>query len=317
MKEWVQKCVPIKFRLGEINLFSVNLVLKVSALDFTQLQELGRNAGEPGDKLALHEYGFLIQSLPITSQLPRISWLSRTIRYVPQQYERYYIELTGTTEDYLAKFSSKSRSTLKRKLRKFEKYSDGEIDWKEYKHPDEIGMFYDLARQISRKTYQENLLDAGLPDTEAFRAKMRDLATHDAVRSYILFHNKQPVAYLYLPASNGVLQYQFLGYDPDYAKWSPGTVLQWLVLQQLFANSSFHLFDFTTGEGPHKKFFSTGSQLCADVYFLKRTLKSSLIIYTRVGLDSISRLTVSVLESIGLKSHIKKLIRTKPAPGRE
>ncbi|MEM8725849.1 MAG: hypothetical protein AAGE86_10050, partial [Pseudomonadota bacterium] len=38
-----------------------------------------------------------------------------------QDYRRHYIDMAGTYQDYLARFSSKTRSTLRRKARKLAK----------------------------------------------------------------------------------------------------------------------------------------------------------------------------------------------------
>ena len=43
----------------------------------------------------------------------------------------------------------------------------------------------------------------------------------------------------------GIVDYAYLGYDPDYLHLSVGTVLQWLALDSLFAERRFRFFDFT------------------------------------------------------------------------
>ena len=87
---------------------------------------------------------------------------------------------------------------------------------------------------MAKKTYQEKLLDAGIPESERFVREMESLAAQDQVRAYILFDRERPVSYLYCPVEDGTLIYAYLGYDPDYMKLSVGTVLQWLAVEQLF-----------------------------------------------------------------------------------
>ena len=43
---------------------------------------------------------------------------------------------------------------------------------------------------------------------------MVELARRDLVRGFILFHGDNPIAYLYTPAPDGFLVYEYLGYDP-------------------------------------------------------------------------------------------------------
>ncbi len=71
--------------------------------------------------------------------------------------------------------------------------------WKVYKAPGEMPEFFRLARAVSKITYQEKLLDAGLPDSEEFRHEMERLAQQGRVRGFILFYQNKPVSYLYCP----------------------------------------------------------------------------------------------------------------------
>ncbi|MHC4165023.1 MAG: GNAT family N-acetyltransferase, partial [Planctomycetota bacterium] len=227
------------------------------------------------------------------------------------QYERRYVDLGGTFDDYLKRFSSKSRSTLQRKVRKFGQLCGGEADWRAYRTRAEMDEFYRLAREVSRKTYQERLLDAGLPESDEFREEMLEAAERDGTRGYLLFHESRPVAYLHCPIHDGVVFYGYLGYDPEYAKWSPGTVLQRLALERLFEEAGLRMFDFTEGEGRHKSFFSTHSVLCADIYYLRRSLRNRCLVRLHSGLDAFSRALVRLLDRLGLKERIKRLIRRR------
>jgi CelD/BcsL family acetyltransferase involved in cellulose biosynthesis len=208
----------------------------------------------------------------------------------------------ATFEEYLAKFSSKSRATLRAKARKFP-------DWRSYSSPDEMADFHRIARAISERTYQEKLHDAGLPASAAFLDEARRLAAEDRVRAYLLFHEGRAVAYLYCPVHDGVLVYEYLGYDPEFAKLSPGTALQYLALEKLFAEGRYRLFDFTQGEGSHKEYFSNGSVFCADIYWFPATLGNRLRVRAHHGLDRFSGRVVALLDRMGLKERVKRWLR--------
>jgi CelD/BcsL family acetyltransferase involved in cellulose biosynthesis len=100
---------------------------------------------------------------------------------------------------------------------------------------------------------------------------MRELAAAGGVRGWLLFLDDRPIAYLYAPAEGDTLIYAYLGYDPDYADLSPGTVLQLEAMQQLMGDPRFRWFDFTEGDGQHKRQFATGSVACVDLLLLRRT----------------------------------------------
>jgi len=307
---WSIKTVKLRYFMGEIHLFSVDFPLMVLDTHFTMLaSDLSKTLLSPED-LPSTVQGALIRSHPIKTSPIRLIWLSGLIRYIPSEYERYYIDLQASFADYLKKFSSKSRSTLKRKLKKFASASGGEICWREFRKYEEIREFYQLARGVSRMTYQERLLDSGLPNNEAFRKQMLDLAPKGLVRGYLLFLAKRPVAYLYCPIKDGVFLYQYVGYDPEFRNLSPGTVLQYLVLEKLFCEAGPQMFDFTEGEGEHKRFYATGSVRCADVYYFRATAKNLLFIGLHYVVNVLSRNIVRILESIRLKNRVKRFFRS-------
>jgi CelD/BcsL family acetyltransferase involved in cellulose biosynthesis len=169
--------------------------------------------------------------------------------------------------------------------------------------------FFRLARTVSRTTYQERLLDAGLPDSAEFCEEMERLAQQDCVRAFLLFHQDRPVSYLYCPISNGVVLYAYLGYDPDYMNFSVGTILQWLALEYLFDEKIFRLFDFTEGQSEHKKLFATNSIQCANVFFLRMSLSNAMIVCSREVAERASRLIGGVLDQLGWKASVRRLMR--------
>jgi hypothetical protein len=306
---WIEKQVRIKFLLGEIPLFVLRLPALVFNAHFTTLTCDLDEPRPPFERFSSKIEAILVRSHPVERELPRLNLSSQSIRYVPAQYQRYHIDMQTSFADYLGKFSSKSRSTLQRKVRKFAEFSGGEVQYREFRHPHEMEEFYRLAREVSQKTYQERLLDAGLPVSDDFQREMLELAERDSVRGYILFHDGKPIAYLYCPIQENILLYQHLGYDAEFKQWSPGTVLQYVVLERLFAEGKFRMFDFTEGQGPHKEFFSTGSTLCADIYYLRPTHRNLMLLKLHSHLSTLSGMTVRALDRIGLKARIKKLIR--------
>lgn len=306
---WVATPVRLEYLLGEIPLF----VIKFPGLEFdghfTSLTTDLDETRPPIARLSPEVEAIFIRSHPINGEMPRLERLPEAIRYVPAQYHRYYVDLRSSFQEYLNKFSAKSRATLQRKVRKFSEFCGGAIPWREFSRPEEIEEFYRLAREVSKKTYQEKLLNFGLPENGEFKQELFEMAGRDLVRGYILFSGAEPIAYLFCPMRDGILFYRYLGYDPEFRNWSPGTVLQHLALERLFSEGKFKMFDFTEGAGPHKEFFSTGNIRCADVYFLRRTMRNLLLLKLHSGLRTLSSTTVRVLERLGVKSQIKKLIR--------
>jgi CelD/BcsL family acetyltransferase involved in cellulose biosynthesis len=297
--------VPLNFQLGEWRLFSAACRLNVFECDrCPALDDLPPLAGADG---------YLLKGLPAPLDPKLIArrrgWISRVLR----EYPRHLVDLTTGYDAYLAKFSGKTRSTLRRKQRKFQDLSGGTIDWREYRTPDEVRTFLPLAYGLSAKTYQERLLDAGLPDTPSFREKSLRLAAEGALRAYILFLDGRPVSYLYLPVEGGRVIYAYLGYDPAVAEQSPGTVLQLLAMERLFADPALTVFDFTEGAGQHKQLFATHSGQFADVIILARSTRMTALSASHAAFVRVEAVLARTLERLGLRRRLKMILRATSA----
>lgn len=310
MTDWTYQDVPFKYQLSDWTLFSIRRQMQVRATKLVDKTPPASRLVAPSDALIEKSQGFAIRALPVAEEQPRLGTSGNYIFYTQLQYRHCFIDLGMSFKEYEGKFSSKTRATINRKLRKYAEYCQGPIPWSVYKRPDEMKTFFELAREVSKKTYQEKLLDAGVPESDEFLREMESLAAQNRVRAYVLFDGQRPISYLYCPVENGVLTYAYLGYDPDYFKWSVGTVLQWLALKQLFEESCFQIFDFTEGQSEHKRLFSTHEIQCANVIFLKKSVRNLSLIYSHQAMGRFSRWIGNSLEKLGFKAKIKHFIRS-------
>lgn len=309
MNHWQLCQVPFKFQLSDWTLFSVQLPLQMRSVRLSDQISPVAVVEPPIDELMPESQGFVIRSLPVSAPLAILGKAGSFLFYTPLQYQHYYIDLRQTFESYQKKFSPKTRSTIQRKVKKYAEHSGGAISWKTYKSPQEMRDFFRHAREVSKLTYQERLLDAGIPDSEDFIAQAVSLAAAQGLRAYILFDGQRPVSYLYCPAEDGVLNYAYLGYDPNYMKMSVGTVLQWLAVEQLFQEGCFKYFDFTEGQSEHKRLFATHQQQCANVFLVKRTLKNTILLKSHILMDKLSHSLGTMLDRFGIKAKVKRWLR--------
>lgn len=309
MNEWQLRPVTFKYQLSDWTLFMASLPLQVRAEQLANSVKPVTTPIPPTPVPKQGTEGYLIRNLPITEQLPVLSNTGNYYCYIPLQYPHCYIDLGWSFEQYVSKFSSKSRSTIQRKVRKFKEHCGGYLHWETYSTPDSIPEFFRLARTVSKLTYQERLLDVGLPENEEFFRKSEELAKNGRLRAYILFHDERPVSYLYCPEKNGILIYAYLGYDPEYQNFSVGTILQWLAIEKIFEERKFLYFDFTEGLSNHKQLFATHQNLRANVYFIKRSLSNAILIHTHLLTNKVSKCLGESLDRWGLKTAVRKLLR--------
>lgn len=301
----------LKYQLSDWTLFSVTLPLQMSSVKVAERLSPAIQPGPPAEPLTAGSQGFLVRALPVAEVLSPLDVTGDYLRYVQLQYWHCVIDFRSTFKDYQKKFSSKTRSTINRKIKKCIEHSGGTLSCKTYRTVDELKVFLPLAREVAKKTYQEKLLDAGIPESEWFVREMESLAAQDHVRAYILFDRGRPVSYLYCPVEDRTLIYAYLGYDPDYMKLSVGTVLQWLAVEQMFNEGCFLYFDFTEGESDHKRLFATHEMLCANVLFLRNSFKNRMLVRSHWLMGRFSRWLGDLLEKFGIKAKVKKILRFK------
>ena len=208
------QAVPIRFQIGARTLLSLPRQMVRLAWSLDDVLPCRLRALPPLGSAD----GYLLTSVP-ESLLPFVGG-DGLIAHPRQRYVRYHIDLTIGRAAWEAHLSANTRQALRRKAKRLA--SGGTLDVRGYRTPAEIAEFHALARPLSALTYQERLLDAGLPE----RADVLTLAASgDAVRAWLLFHEGAPIAYLCCGADGDTLRYDHVGHDPKFGDLSPGTVL--------------------------------------------------------------------------------------------
>ena len=229
-------------------------------------------------------HGYLVTSLPAATAP---SWAG--LQFERQRYTRYFVDLAAGEAAWRAGLSGQTRSTLKRKAKKAAAASGGSVDVRRFRSPEELAVFHPVARALAEKTYQERLMAAGLPGDAAFFHRMQTLAAADAVRAWLLYIGEAPAAYLWCSADGDTLRYDYVGHDPAFAALSPGSVLMEAALVDLFADR-FLRFDFTEGEGQHKRSMASGGVACRDLLLLRPTIANRGALALVGGFDGAMRL---------------------------
>lgn len=298
--------LPLRFQVGARTLMAVQRQLVRVPLSLDEAME-GRLPVLPTLDRAAH--GYAITSLPADRRDAMAFAGGGMIAFVRQHYTRHYVDLTIGFDVYQASLSGNTRSTIKRKTRKVTEVSGGTLDIRRFRTPDEMTTFHDIARRISLRTYQERLLGSGLPDDDGFLRQMYSGAAADSVRAWLLYVAGEPAAYLYCPVQGGVVRYDHVGHDPAFNDLSPGAVLQMAALSDLFAEGRFSRFDFTEGDGQHKRQFATGGVACIDMLLLRASLVNRLTTVALGGFDRSMALGKRATQKLGLEKVAKRIRR--------
>jgi len=138
---------------------------------------------------------------------------------------------------------------------------------------------------------------------------MHALAAADRLRAWLLYVGGEPAAYLYTPIQGGVVRYDHVGHDPAFSDLSPGGVLQLEALRDLFAEDTLSRFDFTEGDGQHKRQFATGGVECVDLLLLRASLANRMTTMALGGIDRVAATGKQVTQQLGLHGLSRKLRR--------
>lgn len=307
--EWSREQFSLSYELGDIVLFAEKLNGIVCLTHFlNMIEDSSRNYSE-----VFKEYGVSvakIPSCPVSGTTPRLTSRNGVIVYNVSTYEHHYINTQNGFEGYLSKFRSKTRSTLKRKVAKL---FDGDREGsylKKFKKSEEIEKFLQLASMVSAKTYQHRLFNRGIPSNAEFSREAMEKAEQGLLRGYLLYFEGKPIAYTYVPTVNqGVLLYDYNGYDPEYSKLSPGTVMQYGIIEDLCEDPDVNYYDLCAGQDDAKTLFSTDSIYCADILVLKKSLKNWAVVLAHMAVSDFSRKIGRALARMNLKTHLRKYIR--------
>ncbi|OYY89346.1 MAG: GNAT family N-acetyltransferase [Sphingomonas sp. 28-66-16] len=298
--------LPLRFQVGARTLMAIQRQLVRVPLSLDDAMEGRLPVLPPLDRAA---HGYAITSLPADRRDAMAYAGGGMIAFVRQHYTRHYVDLSIGFDAYLAGLSGNTRSSIRRKARKLAEVSGGSLDIRRFRTPDEIAAFHDVARRISLRTYQERLLGGGLPDDEAFLRSMATQAAADSVRAWLLYVAGEPAAYLYCPINGGVVRYDHVGHDPAFNDLSPGGVLQMEAMRDLFAEERLRRFDFTEGDGQHKRQFATGGIGCIDLLLLRASLANRVTTMALGGFDRTMALGKHATEQLGLQAVARKIRR--------
>jgi len=293
----------VAFRLGPFLIAQVSLNPTIVDLgDAAVLSKPIDLARFRGDELFL-------RSVPDSLSLAPLFQDGDALAYPFYRYDRCWVRTEGDFEEYLSSFSKTSRKGLRRRIKQLETESGGELDIRYFADSDIMYAFHADARTISAKTFQEKLVNDGIPASDGFRQEIREKAADDRCYGTILYLDDEPVSYLYCERKETGWQAVYGGFDPAFAKLSPGTIHLVATLKRTFEDADSTFFDFGPGQSEYKQFFATDAAPSADVLILERTLQNRVIIITHLLLGKITDVVSTLAEKLRLKTLLRQKLR--------
>jgi CelD/BcsL family acetyltransferase involved in cellulose biosynthesis len=291
----------LRFLIGEFLLGSVQICGETAS---------GEIAHERAERVPL-----IRSAVPLPYQCPKIRLQRGVLQYVPQQAWRYSVSLAGPFQDYLHRFSPKTRATFRRKWRKLEERV-GELRVSSFRGADLFTGFYHSAAVLSAATYQSRLLRTGLPEPSRFRDLVSASERYGGARGFLLQGKSETIAFLFCTANAGGLLYEHLGYDANYASYSPGNLLLLSALELLFTDSQFSRLDLHHGYSEQKDLFGTSRNWTGDLLTFPLSPRWLSLVTAHAALQMISRAGARLAEAFGFRGKLKRLLRHGSARNR-
>lgn len=225
---------------------------------------------------------------------------------------RRRIRLPATRDEYWERFSKKTLSTFRRKLKKF-----GRTRLERVTEIGQVPAFLAAAHEISKQTWQSRQLGLRVRNDSHELRQLAVLAAHGFLRSYLWFAEEQPVAFLIGNQDHGCFHYEEVGYATPYARFSPGQMLLVQVLEDFFAHERPDWFDFGGGDADYKQMFANHESRSGTVFLFPPGLgAAATLAYLRLcrGARQFARRAVV---GFGLATRARQWVRYGGAPAAE
>lgn len=269
------------------------------------------------EALGARDVGFLL-GLPLDSPvgaalLTRIRTRRRLLAVMRSDpYQRRFADIAAGTQAYLERLGSRTRQDLRRNARRLGDTLEGPLRCERYEDDRQVPAFLEAAERISRLTYQWNLVGTGFAHTDARRRELEDAARAGWLRCYVLWSDAKPLAFMCGFLHDGRYYSTDIGYDPHYSKWSPGNVLHVKVIDDLTGpGAGVEVFDFLYGDNDNKARLATRSRVEQHIHLFPATARWRVLVMLWQATDRISTLLGDVLDRLGAKQRIRRLLRRR------
>jgi hypothetical protein len=188
--------------------------------------------------------------------------------------EWVYLELGKSFEAFLESKQSRQRNSMKRRVKKLREHGAGSIECLRVETEDQVDSFYESAFSVAEKSWQHKNLGRCVEETTLYRNNLQNLARLGALRAYLLKCGGRPCAFAIGYQYQDILQIEQSAYSQDFSDFAPGTVLFYLMLEDLYRYRTPRFLNHGTGVSQHKRHFSNRETVDTAVYLFRPTVRN-------------------------------------------
>lgn len=196
----------------------------------------------------------------------------------PESYARnvqatYLIDMPSSFEEWLRMLSSNTRQALRRRMRKLDGVCNEKLGVRSFSKEHEMDELLGYLGVIWKNSWHGRLGQQPPPSLEF----MQNMARNGWLRFYILFVDDMPIASVQGYQYNRVFMDEAPAYDEDWKKYSPGLVLNYYILEDLFTVDVPLTVDFGFGYNQYKEMLGNRKEIRGQLW-LKTSIKGWVII---------------------------------------
>jgi hypothetical protein len=175
--------------------------------------------------------------------------------------------MPATLEECLRSRSPKSIRRLREKERALCRFLQRDLEVVEMRKEVELLPHQRKIEALMNSTWQARELGHLL-----YANDLANVARRHWLRSFLLLSGENALAFVCGYQGMGVFVYEQVGYDQQWSKFSPGTILLYRLLEKLYQNDTPACLDFGEGEAEYKRELKNDT-ICIDgLLILRRSL---------------------------------------------
>jgi hypothetical protein len=218
--------------------------------------------------------------------------------------------LPSTPEELYRNLSPKTRQNHRRKARRFEEqFPDARIAC--FKDTDDLERMTADIEEVAKKTYQRGL-GTGFASNEETRLLLRFQAQKGWLHAYVLYVAGQPCSFWLGTVYSHTFHGNSFGYDPAYARFSPGMYLLIRGIEDLCSQRETHniqVIDFGLGDAGYKQQLGDTTWEESSPWIFAPSFRGLWLNLLRTPTALADRFARTTIEQIGSASDVKRTWR--------
>jgi hypothetical protein len=259
-----------------------------------------------------------LDNVPLESSLWRLVQDSPLIRgrfwiYTPGKVAPHWlIDMPESFQAYLAGFSGRTRRKLQYAVRKLDATCEGRLRVQRITRREQVPELLEQVARVSAQSWQGTRMGLVIRPTPEEGERLGAYADRGWLRCYLLKHGDEALAFVLGRQADGVYYYDRVGYLPGWSDYSPGKVLLYRLIEDLFDADTPTWLNFGSDDSEYKRLFGNHAYDDRSVYLVRRSAYATLAYATHALCRAAGAATLRTLDRLHLKERARQLVRGRP-----